>query len=202
AAGTVVEQPAPTVARTGRVTLRWNGGDPGIDVRRSHPFVTVQRLVGGSWRTAFTDDSYQDTTERTGRDVWTEIVQFTECDALGRYRIVVDGLADKGDGVKPYRVISNEFQLQAVALQPGTPTVDGETARVKARYPAPAAGSLLAVPRLVQTGSATLSVTPPGGTPQTVTAQPETGTGAFAATVPAGSQVELVSVRDACGNTA
>src|SRR3712207_5288041 len=117
---------------------------------------------------AFTDDSYQDTTERTGRDVWTEIVQFTECDPTGRYRIVVDGMADKGDGVKPYRVVSNEIEVGAVRLEAGTPTVEGGVARVKARYPAPPAGSLIALPRLVRTGTATLRV----GT-ELVTARPD-----------------------------
>ncbi|HEX2084936.1 MAG TPA: neutral/alkaline non-lysosomal ceramidase N-terminal domain-containing protein [Solirubrobacteraceae bacterium] len=200
-AGTIVEEPATTVARTGRVTFRWNGGDPGIDLRRGRAFVTVERLVNGQWRTAFTDDSYQDTTERTGRDVWTEIVQFTECDPLGSYRITVDGLADKGDGVKPYRVVSRAFELTRVGLQAGTPTVDGETARVRVRYPAPAAGSLLAVPRLVRTGTATLRVTAPDGTVQTRTAAPADD-GSFAASVPAGSSVELVSAQDGCGNSA
>jgi neutral ceramidase len=200
-AGTIIDQPAAQTTRTGRVSFRWNGGDPTTEVRRNQAFVTVQREVSGAWRTAFTDDSYQDTTERTGRDVWTETVQFTECDPVGRYRIVVDGRADKGAGVAPYQVVSNPFEVTPVKLEAGTPVVDGETARVKGRYPAPAANSLLALPRLVRTGSAQLRVTPPGGEPRTVTALPEEGTGAFAATVPAGSAVELLSLRDGCGNT-
>jgi neutral ceramidase len=202
AAGTVIEQPAAQTTRTGRVTFRWNGGDPGLEIRRNSAFVSVQREVDGVWKTAFTDDSYQDTTERTGRDVWTETVQFTECNTTGRYRIVVDGRADKGDGVEPYRVESNPFEVGAVTLEPGTPTVDGGTARVRVRYPAPPAGSLLALPRLVRTGAVELRVTPPGEAPRTVTALPEDETGAFAAAVPEGSTVELVSARDGCGNTA
>jgi hypothetical protein len=200
AAGTIIDQPAAQTTRTGRVTFRWNGGDPGIDLRRGRAFVTVEREVDGAWRTAFTDDSFQDTTERTGRDVWTETVQFTECDALGRYRIVVDGLADKGSGVQPYRVVSNPFAVGAVKLEAGTPTVEGGVARVRGLYPAPAAGSLLAVPRLVRSGSALLRVTPPGGTATTVTARPEEATGAFAANVPAGSKVEVLSITDGCSN--
>ena len=196
AAGTVVAQPAPQTTRTGRVTFRWNGGDPGLEIRRGRAFVTVQRQVDGQWRTAFTDDSYQDTTERTGRDVWTEIVQFTECDPVGRYRIVVEGMADKGDGVKPYRVESQPFEVGAVQLEAGSPTVDGGVARVKARYPAPPAGSLLALPRLVRTGTATLRA----GS-ELVTAKPD-DTGAFSAPVPEGASVELVSLQDGCGNAA
>ncbi|MDQ3739950.1 MAG: neutral/alkaline non-lysosomal ceramidase N-terminal domain-containing protein, partial [Actinomycetota bacterium] len=131
AAGTILEQPAAKVARTGRVTFRWNGGDPGIDFQRGKPFVTIQRRDGSTWRTAFTDDSYQDTTERTGRDVWTETVQFTACDRRGTYRIVVDGRADKGDGVKPYQVVSNAFEVGSVKLEPGPIAVDGTTAGLK-----------------------------------------------------------------------
>jgi neutral ceramidase len=200
AAGTVVEQPAAQVTRTGQVRFRWNGGEPGIDFRRGEAFVTVQRDVGGTWQTAFTDDSYQDTTERTGRDVWTETVQFTECDPVGRYRIVVDGMADKGDGVKPYRVESTAFEVAPVKLEAGAPVVEGGVARVKVRYPAPPAGSLLALPRLVRTGSVELLATRKRKS-TTVTALPDLGTGDFVATVPEGWSVEVVSARDGCGNT-
>jgi neutral ceramidase len=200
-AGTPVAQPAPTTTRTGRVTFSWNGGDPAIEVRRGEAFVTVERWAHGGWRPAFTDDSYQDATARTGRDVWTETVQFSECDPLGTYRIAVDGRADRGRGVEPYRVVSSAFTVAPVRLQAGTPAVEGDTARVRGFYPAPAAGSLLAIPRLVRTGRAVLRVTPPGGEPATVTALPEAETGAFAASVPAGSAVELLSIEDGCGNT-
>jgi hypothetical protein len=199
-AGTPVAQPAASTTRTGRVTFSWNGGDPAIDVRRGEPFVSVQRRVKRRWQTVFTDDSYQDATERTGRDVWTETVQFAECDPVGRSRIVVDGRADKGAGVEPYRLISSAFEVKAVELQAGAPTVDGTTARVRGYYPAPAPGSLLALPRLVRTGSARLRVDPPHGKVSTVTARPEATTGAFAANVPAGSLVEVVSIEDGCGN--
>ncbi|HEX8085898.1 MAG TPA: neutral/alkaline non-lysosomal ceramidase N-terminal domain-containing protein [Solirubrobacteraceae bacterium] len=200
-AGTIVEQPAPSVTRTGKVTFRWNGGDPAIEVRRGVSFVTVQQRINGIWQTAFTDDSYQDATERTGRDVWTETVQFGECDPVGRYRIVVDGMADKGSGVQPYRVVSGEFDVTTAKLEGGAPTVEGTTASVKGRYPAPPAESLLATPRLVRTGTALLSVTAPDGTATTVSAKPDPASGAFAATVPAGSKVELVRLTDGCGNT-
>jgi neutral ceramidase len=201
-AGTPVEQPQATVSRTGRVTFRWNGGDPAIDLRRGEAFVTVQREDRGRWQTAFTDDSYQDTTERTERDVWTETVQFTECDPVGRYRIVVDGRADKGEGVEPYRVVSNVFVVKPVGLQAGAPTVEGTTARVRGLYPAPAAGSLLALPRIVRSGTAELLVSARGRKAKKVTARPDAETGTFAAKVPAGSTVELVSLRDGCGNRA
>jgi hypothetical protein len=198
----VVEQPAAQTTRTGKATFRWNGGDPTIEVRRGEAFVRVQRWTGDAWRTAFTDDSYQDTTERTGRDVWTETVQFGECDPVGRYRIAVTGHADKGAGEEPYRVVSRPFEVAPVNLEAEQPVVDGTIARVKARYPAPAEQSLLALPRIVRTGSARLRVIPPSGDPETVRARPEEGTGAFAATVPAGSTVRLLTLGDGCGNTA
>jgi neutral ceramidase len=201
AAGTVIDQPAERTTRTQKVTFRWNGGDPGIDLQRGRAFVTVQRSDAGTWRTAFTDDSFQDATERTGRDVWTETVQFGACDARGTYRIVVDGFADKGDGVKPYRVVSRSFEVGAVKLEPGAVAVDGTTARVKVRYPAPPAESLLALPRLVRGGEAVLRVTPPGGTPRDMVATPDPEAATFTAAVPAGSTAVLVSATDGCGNT-
>jgi neutral ceramidase len=201
AAGTVVEQPAARTIRTGRVSFRWNGGDPAVDLRRGEAFVTVQRLVDGRWRTAFTDDGFQDTTERTGRDVWTETVQFAECDPLGTYRIVVDGRADRGDGVQPYQVTSTPFEVGPVTLQAGAPAVENGTARVRVRYPAPAAGSLLALPRLVRTGTVELRATRKRKSRRLI-ARPEPETGAFAARVPKGWTVDgVISARDGCGNT-
>ena len=195
AAGTVVEQPATTVSRTGKVSFRWNGGDPVIDFHRSRTFVRVQRREpSGTWTTAFTDDSLQDTTERTGRDVWTETVQFTECDAPGTYRIMADGRADKGAGEERYQAFSRPFTLTPVTLQAGALDVSGGTARVKAFYPAPPAESLVALPRLVRTGTATLRVDG-----ALVTAKPDAN-GSFAAAVPAGANVELVAIQDGCGN--
>jgi hypothetical protein len=161
----------------------------------------VQRQVDGRWQTAFTDDGYQDTTERTGRDVWTETVQFTECDAVGRYRIRVDGVADKGDGPKPYRVTSTPFDVKAVKLAATTPVLTGDTVSVKGHYPAPAAGSLLAVPRLVTTGAARLLVTYHRTKTRVVTARFDSATGAFTADVGKASAVELLSLYDRCGNT-
>ena len=198
AAGSAVEQPADTT-RTRTATYRWNGGDPAIDFHRSRAFVKLQRQVDGVWRNVLTDDSFQDTVERTGRDVWTETVQFTECDAPGRYRFMVDGRADRGSGVQQYLAFSRPFNVAAVRLEAGAVSVTDGTARVRVRYPAPPANSLLALPRLVRTGTATLRVTAADGTVSTVTATPADD-GSFAAAVPAGSTAELVAAEDRCGN--
>ena len=110
------------------------------------------------------------------------------------------GVADRGDGPQAYAVASRRFAVAPARLEPGEPVVEGTTARVRARHPDPGDGALLALPRLVQTGSATLEVTPPGEPTRTVTARPDAATGTFAAPVPAGSRVVLGGVRDGCGN--
>jgi hypothetical protein len=79
--------------------------------------------------------------------------------------------------------------------------VDGGTARVRARYPAPAAGALVALPRRVRTGTATLRIRQPGGAVRDVTARPDAAGLAFTAAVPPGSTIESVRVEDGCGNT-
>ena len=200
-AGAVVKQPAATVARTGQATFSWEGGDPGVDAPRGADFVRVQRRDGKGWRTVLTDASFRDATARAPGDVYTETVQFTECDPAGTYRILVTGRAEKGSGVEPYEVASSPFTLQPATLSAGPVTVADGVARVRATYPEPKAPLLMALPRIVQTGVAELLVVRPGSAPTTVLAKPDEATGTFSAAVPAGSVVTVKSVRDACGNT-
>ena len=201
AAGTVVAQPPASVDRLGLGTFSWNGGDPASEIRPGTAFVTVERKVGDAWQPAFTDDSVQDATERTGRDVWTETVQFAECDPLGSYRVVVDGMADKGSGLAPYRVESDPFALAPAKLEAGTPTVSGTTISVRGFYPNPGPQSLLATPRIVRDGTASLRLLLDRGKTVTVAARPD-GNGNFVATYTKKPVVgaTVVSITDGCGN--
>ena len=65
-----------------------------------------------------------------------------------------------------------------------------------ARYPDPGA-SLLALPRRVRDGSATISLAGGGE----VVAEPDAQRLAFEAAVPAGSEIDAVRVTDRCGNS-
>ena len=199
-AGTVAAQPAERVPRLGRASMSWQGGDPGVDAPRGATFVELQRRHGNEWRRVRTDASFRDTTERAAGDVWSHVAQLDACDPAGEHRFLVRGVADKGNGPEPYTVQSRSFTVAPATLQADPPAVVGTTARVRARYPDPGEGALFATPRLVQTGVAELRVTPPGGSPSTVLARPDAATGTFAATVPLGSAVTLVAVRDGCGN--
>ena len=231
-AGSVLEQPKD-VARLGRATLQWHGGDPAVDAPRGTEFVRVQRRVGNGWRTVLTDASFRNITERLGNDPYVELpsspgewdpadpttpptvnpptvrnpaerregeqyretVQFSECDPVGTYRLVVNGRAEKGSGVEPYAITSQPFELARVKLTATQPAVSDGVATVKAHYPNPGA-ALFSLPRLVRTGEATFRV---GGKTKTVEADRETG--AFSVPVSAGQSVELVEVRDSCGNS-
>ena len=124
-----------------------------------------------------------------------------------RYRFRVTGVANKGDGTKPYEVTSRQFDLFPMPpLQIIDAVVDGGTARVRARYPEPAQvqpttqydpmGALTAVPRRVSTGQAVLRV---GG--REVIARPRPDGLAFEAAVPPGSSIDSVRVTDGCGNS-
>jgi neutral ceramidase len=200
-AGEPVEQPADSVRRYERATFRWHGGDPVVDAPRGADFVALQRQQGADWVTVATDDTEFDTTERSQDGVWTETWQFGECDPLGSYRFMVRGMADRGSGVEPYELASQPFELGPTApLAASTPSVAGGVASVTATYPDPGDGALLALPRRVRSGDALLRVTEPGGAQAEVTAEPDAGRLRFTTPVPDGSTVELLEVRDGCGN--
>jgi len=194
-----VTQPADTT-RFGSATFAWNGGDPSVDAPRSETFVSLQHLEGGEWRTIGTEDGPEDVTvydESAG--TWTDTWQFSNCEPLGTYRFRVTGMAVTAPGgdAEPYVATSEEFDLGAMApLTVSEQTVDGGTARVRAVYPNPGP-ALLALPRLVRTGTATIELA--GG--EQVTAQPDAEGLAFEADVPAGSTISEVEVADSCGNS-
>jgi neutral ceramidase len=153
-AGTAVRQPAP-ISRYGYAVFSWKGGDPQVDAPRGAAFVSLQRKVSGGWKTVATDDTFEDTTERSAGDVWTERFQFDRCRALGTYRFHVTGRAVKSDGgvAQPYTVDSAPFTVGAVRIDPGAVTVTNGVASVKPSYPDPGSSALIALPRLLRSGS-------------------------------------------------
>jgi hypothetical protein len=122
---------------------------------------------------------------------------FSRCEPRGTYRFQVTGRASKDGSVEPYTLTSRSFELKAATIDADAPAVTGTVATLRARYPNPGENALIVLPRLVTKGTATLMA---GG--QQVTAKPDAATGAFKATVPAGSKVTLKSLEDGCGNAA
>ena len=202
-AGAAVTQPPDSLRRYERASFVWKGGDRSIDVERGRPFVSLQRLEGGDWVTVGTDDGPEDTTAHSADGNWTETWQFSNCDPVGTYRFHVDGNAIRAllGSQEGYALDSEPFELLPTApLEVIDAVVDGTTARVRARYPSPGA-SLLALPRRVRSGSATITIREPDSTVRDLTADPNAERLAFTATVPAGSTIESVAVNDGCGNS-
>lgn len=196
-AGTPVKQPA-SVARYGYGIFSWKGGDPQVDAPRGAPFVSLQRQVRGDWKTVATDDTFEDATQRSAGDVWTETFQFDRCRALGTYRFHVTGRAVRSDGgvPSPYTVDSKPFSVEAVRIDPGAVTVVGGVASVRPSYPDPGSSALIALPRIVRDARVELVlsdggvVAADGGDDGTYEAQVGTRT------------VSSVRVVDSCGNSA
>src|SRR4051794_7730065 len=125
-AGTVVKQPASSLSRYGYAVFAWKGGDPQVDAPRGTPFVSLQlRNAHRRWKTVATDDTFEDTTQRSAGDVWTETFQFDRCRALGIYRFHVTGRAVKSTGgvATAYALDSAPFAVDAVRIDPGAVTV-------------------------------------------------------------------------------
>lgn len=201
-AGEVVAQPQPAIDRFGRAQFRWRGGDPALDAPRGGAFVTLERETADGWTAVGSDDHYRDITVRERGDVWRETWQFSACDPTGRYRFRVRGRADRGGGPRPYEVVSAPFEVRRLTgLRAEPPVVSRGRVRVRATYPDPGKDVLLALPRRVRSGWVELRVTPRGGRPRRVRARPDARRLAFEARVPAGARVEVVRVRDRCGNT-
>ncbi|HET9023926.1 MAG TPA: neutral/alkaline non-lysosomal ceramidase N-terminal domain-containing protein, partial [Burkholderiaceae bacterium] len=196
-AGSAVKQPA-RVARYGYAVFSWKGGDPQVDAPRGTPFVSLQREVKGGWKTVATDDTFEDATERSAGDVWTETFQFDRCRALGTYRFHVTGRAVKSDGgvAQPYALDSSEFTVAPVRIDPGPVTVADGVASVTPGYPDPGDKALIALPRLVR--DARVSFVLSDGRVVDASGGDD---GTYEAAVGSAS-VSSVRVVDGCGNSA
>lgn len=197
-AGSALKQPASSASRYGYATFSWQGGDPQVDAPRGAPFVSLQLRGSQGWRTVATDDTFEDTTQRSAGDVWTETFQFDRCRALGDYRFHVTGRAVRSAGgvASPYVVDSAPFHLGAVRIDPGTVSVANGVASVRPLYPNPGPGSLIALPRLVL-GAHVSFVLSDGRTVDAVGGDD----GSYTASVGSAS-VTAVHVVDDCGNSA
>jgi neutral ceramidase len=188
--GRIITQPAKEVARLGRATFRWQGGDRSVEAPRGKTFVRLERRAGNRWKTVATDDSYADTVRREAKDVYLETFQFDTCDTLGEYRFRVTGRAYDGSTAQPYEVVSEPFALKAATLEADAPSFAGGVAKVRARYPSPGADALIFVPRIVTTGTADFDGV--AGTPD-----PEAGV----FTAPTAQAPASARVTDGCGNS-
>jgi neutral ceramidase len=200
-AGRVVAQPEEVVRRYGRATFAWKGGDPGtVDAQRGRTLVRLERRVRGEWRVVGTEDGPEDTTAfDQAADTWTETWQFGACDPLGTYRFRATGRAVRapGEEARGYEAVSRPFELRPTPpIEIIEATVGGGLARVRARYPNPGE-ALLALPRRVREGTATISLVGGGE----VVAAPDAQRLAFEAAVPQGAQIAGVRVVDGCGNS-
>ena len=197
-AGTVVKQPASSVARYGYAVFSWKGGDPQVDAPRGTPFVSLERKGKNGWSTVATDDTFEDATQRSAGDVWTETFQFDRCRALGSYRFHVSGRALRSAGgvASPYSVDSAAFEVAPVRIDPGTVSVASGVASVRPLYPDPGSSALVALPRLVR-GARVEFVLSDGR----VVAASGHDDGTYVATVGSAS-VSSVRVVDDCGNSA
>ena len=154
-------------------------------------------MENGAWQTAGSEDSEYDTTVLGADRVWTETWQFGTCDPLGTYRFRVTGVADSGAGPAPYEVASAPFQLLPTPpIVPASPVVEGGQVSVTATYADPGNEALLALPRRVRSGAATLSV---NGSPLQAPIDGERLR--FRAAVTPGAQVSVTGIDDGCGNT-
>lgn len=206
-AGGVVAQPADSVKRLGQATFRWNGGDPAIDAPRGGRFVTLEydnpRTPVEDFAAVAHDDSVMDTTQvdhKTG--VWTETWQFTECDALGRYRFHVRGRAVRdGPEEGDYEAISEPFTLTRAGIGIYSTKVENGVARVRAEYTGLPNNALAVLNRRVRHGVAILRITRPGGASEEVEAPIDSRRIEFARSIPAGASATALAVEDLCGNT-
>src|SRR3954471_8605816 len=197
-AGTVLRQPAASVTRYGYAVFSWKGGDPQVAAPRGAPFVSLQvRGKDGDWKTVATDDTFEDTTQRSAGDVWTETFQFDRCRALGEYRfhVTVRALRSPGGVAAPYVLDSKPFTVDSVRIQPGAVTVTDGVASVRPLYPDPGTASLLALPRLLRRGSVSFVLSD-----GRVVAADGRDDGTYEAPI-GGASVDAVRVADDCGNT-
>jgi hypothetical protein len=197
-AGSPVTQPAASVNRLGQAVFKWNGGDPAIDAPRGKAFVTLEFDGGSGFKAVSTEDSVLDITQHASDDSWTETWQFTECDALGKYRFHVRGVTAPDTA---YETISNTFELKRAGINVYSKQVSDGVARVRAEYTGLPGNALLALARRVRHGFAIMRITRPGGAVEDVIGLPDANRLEFRASVPSGSTIGAVTVEDACGNT-
>lgn len=113
--GGVLEQPV-SLARFGTTQMRFEGGDPVIDL----PVVTLEEKVGERWQPIRRGDGravrpyYEHWLEyrlTNGRHVWILRFEPAKDFPLGEYRFHVSGIAQRTPGAAPYEVSSEAFMV-------------------------------------------------------------------------------------------
>ncbi|MDT7537432.1 MAG: neutral ceramidase [Actinomycetota bacterium] len=123
ASASIVKQPT-TSQRLARAAFSWTGAAKGLDMPVGKPFVSVQRLVGGTWRAATDDFGLQIVWRVDDNGRYDAQWEVPRDEPLGQHRIVVTA--------NHYRLVSNPF-----AVVPAT-TLSVEQASggaVRVRYP-------------------------------------------------------------------
>jgi neutral ceramidase len=119
-----VQQPKSTVQRLTRNGLSWQGAAKGLDMPLGRAFVTVQRLVGGSWRTATDDFGLQIVWRIDGNNRYDVEWEVPRDEPLGQHRFVVTA--------NHYRLVSSAFNVVASTVLTVEETDSGA---VRVRYP-------------------------------------------------------------------
>ena len=159
-AGQAVEQPAAQVRRYERAVFKWGGGDPAVDAPRGQALVSLQRLESGVWtngrhRRLRAGHHGAGRRRQLDRDLAVRPLRPARHLPLPRH-----GRGGHGGRARARtRWRRAPFQLLPTApLTAAAPVVANGEASVTATYPDPGDGALLALPRRVRSGSATLLV--------------------------------------------
>ncbi len=121
-AGLITDQPH-AVQRLGHPSLSWTGGANGIDRPVDTAFVTVQRVVNGSWQTYTTDIDTEVLWSSSSSGDYKASWEPSLSAPTGTYRLVITA--------KRYRLTSRTFTLSASTAP--VAVVSGD--RVRLRYP-------------------------------------------------------------------
>jgi neutral ceramidase len=118
-----VAQPA-TTQRLARAHYAWTGGKRGLDMPLGRAFVSVQRLVGGSWRPVTDDQGLQVVWRVDDNGRYDAQWEVPRDEPLGAHRLVVTA--------HHYRLVSRPFRVVAATTLSVEQTSAGA---VRVRYP-------------------------------------------------------------------
>jgi hypothetical protein len=119
-----VEQPRATEQRLTRVVMSWPGAAKGLDMPVGRPFITVQRLVHGSWQNATDDFGLQIVWRIDDNNQYAAQWEIPRDEPLGAHRIVVTA--------NHYRIVSTTFKVVPSTVLSVEQTTSGS---VRVRYP-------------------------------------------------------------------
>jgi hypothetical protein len=106
AEGSITEQPRPLAERLGAISIGWAGTEMGVDRPVDKPFVVIERLARGRWRTSATDLGLS--------FIWRE--------ESGAYRARWDIPPGEPTGPHRFRIRSAAYDLKSRAFKVGRTT--------------------------------------------------------------------------------